>query len=57
MEAAHRRGVGERMETCTLWECIFQHFMWVEDQNVSEKIVEIWPSVIQIISLDVHSSF
>ena len=43
---AHRRGV----QSCTLWKFIFQHFRWVEDQKVSQGIVEIWPSVIKIMN-------
>ena len=38
------------MQTCTLWKCIFQHFSWVEDQIVSERIFEIWPSVIKLMN-------
>ena len=33
---------------CTLWKCIFQHFMWVEHQKFSDGIVAIWLSVIKI---------
>ena len=28
----------------------FKHFRWVEDQKVSERIVEIWPSIIKILN-------
>ena len=38
------------MQTCTLWIYIFHHFRWVEGQKVSERIVEIWPSVIKIMN-------
>ena len=31
-------------------KCFFQHFRWVEDQKVGERIVEIWPSVIKIMN-------
>ena len=31
---------------CTLWKCIFQHFRWVKHQKISDRIVEIWLSVI-----------
>ena len=31
-------------------KCIFQHHRWAEDQKVSERIVEIWPSVIKIMN-------
>ena len=50
-EVAHRRGErGGGVQTCTLWKCIFQHFSWVEDQKVSERIVKIWPSIIKIMN-------
>ena len=47
-EVAHRREGAQTF--CTLWKCIFQHFRWVEDQKVSERILEIWPSVIKIMN-------
>ena len=31
-------------------EMYFQHFRWVEDQKVVERIVEIWPSIIKIMN-------
>ena len=27
-----------------------KHFRWAEDQKVSERIVEIWPSIIKIVN-------
>lgn len=45
-EVAHRGG----QTSCTLWKCIFQHFRWVEDIKIIERIVEIWSSVIKIMN-------